>query len=174
MTRKRARSSCALMIRSRQSLYAKIFVIICPQDQSWCLQSPVLASGLRIGPDTKLKKLARAFVHVDKYGVKFRDDAKSDTFIKNIEKAKYHSIHRFTHQYFVAHKFSERKGEPPRKKKMSMIHILGSGSNTGSLRSVTSTDSPALPRNTNGRLSAPIGDENDILNLLLEVFGGEK
>ena len=51
-----------------------------------------MASGLlvpRIGPDTKLKKLARAFVHVDKYGVKFRDDAKSDTFIKHLEKAKY-------------------------------------------------------------------------------------
>ncbi len=69
-----------------------------PQDQTWCLQSPIVASGLlvpRIGPDTKLQKLARTFVHVDNYGVKFRDDAKSETFIKHLERAKY-NIHRYT------------------------------------------------------------------------------
>ena len=49
----------------------------------------------RVGPDTKLKKLARAFVHVDKYGVKFRDDTKADTFIKHLEKAKCVLLHEY-------------------------------------------------------------------------------
>ena len=90
MIRKRARLSSVLMSRSRKVVCQSIFELP-PQDQTWCLQSPIVASGLlvpRIGPDTKLQKLARAFVHVDKYGVKFRDDAKSDTFIKHLERAK--------------------------------------------------------------------------------------
>ena len=33
-------------------------------------------------------KLASKFVHVDKYGAKFRDDATADAFIKQMEKAK--------------------------------------------------------------------------------------
>ena len=43
---------------------------------------------VRISPETKLKKLARAFVHIDKYGAKFRDDGKADAFMKAVDKAK--------------------------------------------------------------------------------------
>jgi hypothetical protein len=42
-----------------------------------------------VNPETKLKKLARAFIHIDKYGAKFRDDNKAEAFIKAVEKAKY-------------------------------------------------------------------------------------
>ena len=73
-------------------MFVKVFFLERPpQDQTWCLQSPVVASGLlvpRIGPDTKLQKYARAFILVDKYGVKFRDETKSDNFFKYLERAK--------------------------------------------------------------------------------------
>ena len=42
----------------------------------------------KITGETRLKKLASKFVHVDKYGAKFRDDATADAFIKQMEKAK--------------------------------------------------------------------------------------
>ena len=54
---------------------------------------------------------------------------------------------------------------------MSVISILGNGSNSSSLKNATPTDSPTLPRNPNRRLSALGENENEITKLLLEVFG---
>ena len=56
---------------------------------------------------------------------------------------------------------------------MSMINMIGQGSNSGSIKSANSTDSLTLPRNTTMRLSAQNEDENEIMNLLLEVFVNE-
>ena len=56
---------------------------------------------------------------------------------------------------------------------MSIANIIGQGSNSGSIKSANSTDSLTLPRNTTMRLSAQNEDENEIMNLLLEVFVNE-
>ena len=56
---------------------------------------------------------------------------------------------------------------------MSIATIIGQGSNSGSIKSANSTDSLTLPRNTTMRLSAQNEDENEIMNLLLEVFVNE-
>ena len=53
---------------------------------------------------------------------------------------------------------------------MSIANIIGQGSNSGSIKSANSTDSLTLPRNTTMRLSPQNEEENEILNLLLEVF----
>ena len=53
---------------------------------------------------------------------------------------------------------------------MSVISILGNGSNSSSLKNATPTDSPTLPRNPNRRLSALGENENEITKLLLEVL----
>eukprot|EP00092_Neocalanus_flemingeri_P030140 GFUD01032718.1.p1 GENE.GFUD01032718.1~~GFUD01032718.1.p1 ORF type:complete len:371 (-),score=144.40 GFUD01032718.1:64-1176(-) len=74
------------------------------QEEKWSIFTNALPGGVlvsRLSPETKLKKLARAFVHIDKYGAKFRDDNKAEAFLKAVEKAK--------------------KGEiPKRKKKLSV------------------------------------------------------
>ena len=52
---------------------------------------------------------------------------------------------------------------------MSVISILGTPGNSNSLKRA---DSPKLPRNSNTRINSALGgDENEIMNLLLEVFG---
>lgn len=78
-------------------------------EEKWSIFSNALPGGVlvsRVNPETKLKKLARAFIHIDKYGAKFRDDNKAEAFIKAVEKAK--------------------KGEIPKKKKQ--LSIRGSAS----------------------------------------------
>ena len=42
----------------------------------------------RLSQDTVVKKLARAFINVDRFGVKFKDDTIADNFHKQVEKAK--------------------------------------------------------------------------------------
>ena len=57
----------------------------------WCLMSSVIKGGVlldKILLGTKMEKLANAFVHIDKYGVKFTDDKKADAFMKAVDKAK--------------------------------------------------------------------------------------
>ena len=54
---------------------------------------------------------------------------------------------------------------------MSVISILGTPGNSNSIKRDTPNDSPTLHRNPNTRKSAQGGDENEIMNLLLEVFG---
>ena len=56
---------------------------------------------------------------------------------------------------------------------MSIANIIGQGSNSGSIKSANSTDSLTLPRNTTMRLSPQNEEENEILNLLLEVYVNE-
>ena len=53
--------------------------------------SSVILGGMlldKIHQATKVEKLAKAFVHIEKYGVKFSDDKKADAFMKAVEKAK--------------------------------------------------------------------------------------
>ena len=53
--------------------------------------TPVATGGVlipKLTMDTVVKKLARAFINVDKYGVKFKDDSVADNFQKQVEKAK--------------------------------------------------------------------------------------
>merc|ERR1719244_211579 len=79
-------------------------------EEKWSVYSNALPGGVlisRVNPETKLKKLARAFIHIDKYGAKFRDDNKAEAFLKAVEKAK--------------------KGEVP-KKKRGKLSIRGSAS----------------------------------------------
>ena len=45
----------------------------------------------RVNTNTKVKVLARAFVQVDNYGIKFADDNIADDFVKVVEKAKYNN-----------------------------------------------------------------------------------
>ena len=51
---------------------------------------------------------------------------------------------------------------------MSVISMITPGGNSNSIKRDTPNDSPTLPRSPNTRKS---GDENVIMNLLLEVFG---
>jgi len=86
-------------------------VVYVEMEEKWSIFSNALPGGVlvsRISPETKLKKLARAFVHIDKYGAKFRDDGKADAFMKAVDKAK--------------------KGEVPKKKKERTLSLRGSSS----------------------------------------------
>ena len=61
------------------------------QEKVWCLLSSVILGGTlidKIHQGTKVEKLAKAFVHIEKNGVKFHDDKKADAFMKAVDKAK--------------------------------------------------------------------------------------
>ena len=62
------------------------------------------------------------------------------------------------------HFFYERKGDPPKKRKISRVPQIYNNRDSGSLKSAHSTD------NISRRFS---GDENGIMNLLLEVYVNE-
>ena len=58
---------------------------------SWILYSNSVSDSVlvpRIQQDTRAAKHGKAFVNVDKFGLKFKDDSQADTFLKALEIAK--------------------------------------------------------------------------------------
>ena len=59
--------------------------------QSWILCSNSVSDSVlvpKIHHDTRAAKHGKAFVNVDKFGLKFKDDSQADNFLKAVEIAK--------------------------------------------------------------------------------------